>query len=132
MMVGVIVGVIPAVGIAVMVAALAWSLWCLVSAAIGQAPTVAHRLGLVVLEILAVLQALVAVVLLLVSGGRSGPAVAEILGYLIATVIVLPIGAALAHGERSRYGSAVLAIAGVTVTVLVLRTGQVWEATARA
>jgi hypothetical protein len=111
------------------VAALAWALWCLVSAAIGQAPTVRHRLGLVVLEVAAVLQAVVAVVLLAVQGGRTGPGVAEIVGYLVASVITLPIGAALAHGERTRYGTVVLGIAGVTLAVLVLRTQQVWEVT---
>lgn len=117
------------VGVAVIVAALAWTLWCLVSAALGQAPTVRHRLGLVALEVVALAQALVAVVLLIVQGGRSGPGVAEILGYLIASVVVLPIGAALAHGERTRYGTLVLGLAGFTLAVLVLRTSQVWEQT---
>jgi hypothetical protein len=111
------------------VAAGAWALWCAVSAAVDQAPTYRHRLALLVLEVVAVAQALVAVVLLIVQGGRGAGAVAEIVGYLIAVVIALPIGAALAYGERSRYGSVVLAIAGVTLAVLLLRTTQVWEAT---
>jgi hypothetical protein len=111
------------------VAACAWSLWCAVSAAVDQAPTYWHRLTLLGLEVVAVLHALVAVVLLIVAGGRGAGAVAEIVGYLVAVVITLPIGAALAYGERSRYGSVVLAIAGVTLAVLVLRTTQVWEAT---
>lgn len=109
--------------------ALVWALWCGVSALLGQAPTYPHRLALVALEVLALAQALLAVVLLAVLGGRGGGAVAEIVGYLIAMIVVLPIGAALAHGERTRYGSVVLAIAGVTLAVLVLRTSQVWEAT---
>ena len=54
------------------VAALAWCLWCAVSAAFGQAPTYPHRLALVGLEVLAVGQALVALVLLVVQGGRTG------------------------------------------------------------
>jgi len=108
---------------------LAWALWCAVSAVVGQAPTVRHRLGVVGLEVAALAQALLALVLLIVTGGRSGAAVTEIVGYLIATVVALPIGAALAHGERTRYGSIVLAIAGVTLAVLILRTQQVWEAT---
>ena len=69
------------------------------------------------------------VVGLVVLGGRSAGAVVEIVGYLIATLVVLPIGAALAHGERTRYGSVVLAVAGVTLAVLSLRTGQVWTVT---
>ena len=109
--------------------ALAWALWCAVSAAVGQAPTMRHRLGLVVLEALAVLVALLGIVLLVVIGGRAGTAVAEIVGYLIAVVIALPVGAALARNERTRYGSVVLAVAGVTLAVLLLRTQQVWDVT---
>jgi hypothetical protein len=122
-------GVIIPVAWVLGVAALAWALWCAVSAVVDQAPSYWHRLTLLGLEVVALLQALVAVVLLIVQGGRGTGAVAEIVGYLIAVVIALPIGAALAYGERSRYGSVVLAIAGVTLAVLVLRTTQVWEAT---
>ena len=115
--------------LAVLALALAWALWCAVSAALGQAPTVRHRIGLLVLEAVALVQALVLVVGLFVQPGRSPGAVVEIVGYLLATLVVLPIGAALAHGERTRYGSVVLAVAGVTLGVLALRTGQVWTVT---
>ena len=121
--------VITGLAVALMVAAAAWALWCAVSAAVGQAPTYYHRLALVVLEVATLVQAVLAVVLLVAQGGRGGGAVAEIAGYLISTVIALPVGAALAHGERTRYGSVVLAIAGLTLAVLVLRTDQVWTAT---
>ncbi|GLZ48776.1 hypothetical protein Acsp06_49610 [Actinomycetospora sp. NBRC 106375] len=114
---------------AVLALALAWALWCAVSAIVGQAPTIRHRIGLLVLEAVALVQALVLVVGLVVVGGRTTGAVVEIVGYLIATLVVLPIGAALAHGERTRYGSVVLAVAGVTLAVLSLRTGQVWTVT---
>jgi hypothetical protein len=121
--------VIVSLTLAVLALALLWALWCAVSAAVGQAPTVRHRVGLLVLEAVAVVQALVLVVGLVVQGGRTTGAVVEIVGYLVATLIVLPIGAALAHGERTRYGSVVLAVAGVTLAVLSLRTGQVWTVT---
>lgn len=111
------------------VAALVWALWCAVSALVDQAPTYWHRLALLVIEVVALLQAVLAVVLLIVQGGRSGGAVAEIVGYLIALVIALPVGAALAYRERTRYGSVVLGIAGFTLAVLVLRTTQVWVTT---
>lgn len=114
---------------AVLVLALVWALWCAVSAALGQAPTIRHRIGLLVLEAVALVQALVLVVGLFVEPGRSAGAVVEIVGYLIATLVALPIGAALAHGERTRYGSLVLAVAGITLAVLSLRTGQVWTVT---
>jgi hypothetical protein len=121
--------VIVGLTLAVLALALAWALWCAVSAAVGQAPTVRHRIGLLVLEAVALVQALVLVVGLFVEPGRSTGAVVEIVGYLIATLVVLPIGAALAHGERTRYGSLVLAVAGITLAVLSLRTGQVWTVT---
>lgn len=114
---------------AVLVLALVWALWCAASAALGQAPTIRHRIGLLVLEAVALVQALVLVVGLFVEPGRSAGAVVEIVGYLIATLVALPIGAALAHGERTRYGSLVLAVAGITLAVLSLRTGQVWTVT---
>lgn len=122
-------GVIVPVAWVLGLASLAWALWCAVSGLVDQAPTYYHRLGLVGIEVVALAQAVIAVVLLVVQGGRTGGAVAEIVGYLIALLVVLPIGAALAYGERNRYGSVVLAIAGFTVAVLVLRTTQVWEAT---
>jgi hypothetical protein len=121
--------VIVGLTLVVLALALAWALWCAVSAAVGQAPTIRHRIGLLVLEAVALVQALVLVVGLVVQGGRTTGAVVEIVGYLVATLVVLPIGAALAHGERTRYGSIVLAVAGVTLAVLSLRTGQVWAVT---
>ena len=121
------ISVLPA---ALVVLSLAWTLWCAVSALVGQAPTMPHRLGLLVLEGVAVVMALITVVLLVTGPSRTGAAVAELLGYLIAVVVALPIGAALAHTERTRYGSIVLAVAGFTLAVLVLRTSQVWQNTA--
>jgi hypothetical protein len=121
--------VIVGLTFAVLALALAWALWCAVSAVFGQAPTIRHRIGLLVLETVALVQALVLGIGLFVEPGRSTGAVVEIVGYLIATLVVLPIGAALAHGERTRYGSVVLAVAGITLAVLSLRTGQVWTVT---
>ena len=120
---------VVAVASVLIAASLGWALWCAGSAVIGQAPTMRHRLGLVVLEVAAILVALAGAVAVLVIGGRPGTAVVEILGYLIAVVVALPIGAGIAQGERTRYGSIVLAVAGVTLAVLVLRTYQVWENT---
>ena len=46
--------------------------------------------------------------------------------YLLTAVLVMPLGLFWAIGERSRYGTAVLAVAAATEVVLVLRTYQVW------
>ena len=120
---------IPVASTVVMVAALAWTLWCAVSALVGQAPTMYHRLGLAVLQGVAVVYAVALVVALITEGGRGGPGIAEILGYLATALLTLPVGAWLAQGERTRWGSAVFAIAGFTLAVLVLRMSQLWETT---
>lgn len=46
--------------------------------------------------------------------------------YLLTAVLVMPLGVFWAVGERSRYGTGVLAAAAATEVVLVLRTYQVW------
>lgn len=46
--------------------------------------------------------------------------------YLLTAVLVMPLGIFWALGERSRYGTGVLAAAAATEVVLVLRTYQVW------
>lgn len=46
--------------------------------------------------------------------------------YLLTAVLVMPLGLFWALGERSRYGTGVLAVAAATEVVLVLRTYQVW------
>ena len=46
--------------------------------------------------------------------------------YLLTAVLVMPLGVFWAIGERSRYGTGVLAFAAATEVVLVLRTHQVW------
>lgn len=49
-------------------------------------------------------------------------------GYLITTLLVLPVAAAWAFAERTRWSSVVLAMAGLTVGFLHLRMWQVWWA----
>lgn len=61
----------------------------------------------------------------LVSG--HGPAGAVIVvGYLIAMPLVLPFGVLCALVERTRYGSVILAVTALTITVLVFRLRQLF------
>ncbi len=46
--------------------------------------------------------------------------------YLLTAVLVMPLALFWALGERSRYGTGVLAAGAVTEVVLVLRTWQIW------
>jgi hypothetical protein len=87
------------------------------------------RLGHVVagglLELLILVQAAVAVIRLI--GGTRPAAVPTFVGYLLGSLIVLPFGVLWALEERTRWSSVVLAIAGVTVAVILLRMNVVWD-----
>lgn len=51
------------------------------------------------------------------------------LGYLLTVVLLLPAGVLWSLTERTRWGSAVLAGAAVTVPVMIARMLQVWDGT---
>ncbi len=57
------------------------------------------------------------------SGGRT----VTLFGYLLAGLLVLPIGFAWSLAERSRGATAVLAVAGLTEAFVVVRVLQVWS-----
>jgi hypothetical protein len=48
-------------------------------------------------------------------------------GYLIAPVVIIPIAAFWALAERSRWGPGVLLVGCLSVPVLILRLGQIWD-----
>jgi hypothetical protein len=61
----------------------------------------------------------------LVSGGREVNGLV-LVGYLLGTLIFLPLATLWALGERTRGGTAVLVVAGLVLPVLVVRIQQVW------
>lgn len=61
----------------------------------------------------------------LISGNRDVNG-AVFVGYLLATLLFLPLATLWALGERSRGGTAVLVVAGLVLAVLVVRVEQVW------
>ncbi|MCM3882597.1 hypothetical protein [Frankia sp. R82] len=75
-------------------------------------------------ELALVAQAVAAVVKLI--GGEQAGEPAVFVLYLIASVVVLPIGVWWTLGERSRWGSAVLGVAFLAAAMVVVRLGQVW------
>jgi hypothetical protein len=89
-----------------------------------------RRTGLGLLAVLGVLEILLLVlvgiiVARLVSGGRPA-GLATLIGYLIAMPFV-PLAAGLWGAmERSRWGPAVIAVAGLAAAVLMVRLHEIW------
>ncbi len=106
-------------------AGLALGAWCLVWA--GRNRTVdRHQLaGAALVELAVVAQVAVAAVKL--ATGQRPSELAVFVGYLVAVLLVLPAGVALALAERTRWGSVLLGAAGLVLAVLVLRLRQVWS-----
>lgn len=110
--------------VAVALCSLAVAVWAFVQAARNRPPQRPLLIGLAVVEVLLIAQVVLAVVLL-IGGGRPG-SMATFVGYLIGSLVVLPLGTVWALAERSRSSTMVLGIACVTVPVLILRMSEVW------
>lgn len=114
------------VPLAVLVAALAvalaaWAGWYVVR----DRPVVLRQLwGGAVVEAVLVVQAVVAGVLAL--GGGTDASGALLWGYVAAQLVILPLAAAWAFAERTRWSSVVLAGAALVVAFLELRLLQIW------
>lgn len=58
----------------------------------------------------------------------EGPAeTATLVGYLAGSLVIPPVAAFWGHGERSRWGPAVIAVAGFAIPGMVGRMLQVWQ-----
>ncbi|MCV2396431.1 hypothetical protein OEB99_19135 [Actinotalea sp. M2MS4P-6] len=75
-------------------------------------------------EVVLLVQAVSCVVVALAGPGPADPP--TFWGYLITTLLVLPVAGAWAFAERTRWSSVVLLVASVTVAFLQLRMVQVW------
>jgi hypothetical protein len=90
-----------------------------------------RRMGLVLLAALGVLEILLLVlvgmiVARLIGGGRPAGGLATLIGYLIAIPFV-PLAAGFWGAlERSRWGPAVIAAAGLVAAVLIVRLHEIW------
>jgi len=104
-----------------------------VLAVLGIASTVARRrIGLLhlgvaaVLELLLLIQAVLAVVAM--AGGNTPPETATFSGYLAGVVLVPVAGSLWARTEQTRWAGTVIAVAAAVVAVMVWRLLQLWEA----
>jgi hypothetical protein len=85
-----------------------------------------HLAGAAVLEVLLVVQAVVAGAAM--AGGQRPPETATFVGYL-AGVVLLPVAGVLwSRTEPSRWAGTVLAVASLVTAVMIWRLVQLWEA----
>lgn len=110
---------------AIIIGSLVLAGWSLLTTVLHRPAGVSHLIGLAVVEAALLGQVVVAIVLM--ANGHRPAEVATFIGYLIAVPLVLPLGAALALMERSRWGSAIVALASLVIPVLIVRLQQVWH-----
>ncbi|WP_024288020.1 hypothetical protein [Cellulomonas sp. KRMCY2] len=88
-------------------------------------PVVLRQLwGAAVVEAALLIEVVIAVVLAV--NGTTPADVPTFWGYLVTTLVILPVAAAWAFAERTRWSSVVLLVAALTVAFLQYRLLQVW------
>lgn len=100
-----------------------WTLWYVIR---NRVPREQHVIGAGVVQVLLILQAAVAIAIWIADAGPQG-GVATFIGYLLFTLLLLPVSLFLALAEKSRWGTAILAAAALIIPVLDLRLLQVWD-----
>lgn len=110
--------------IAIIVVALVLAAWALVLVVANRPPSGPIVVGAAVLELLLVGLLVGGIVQMLRSHHEF--ARAEFVGYLVACVVIPVLGVGWAVGERTRAGTAVLALAFLIMPVLMVRVQQVW------
>jgi hypothetical protein len=114
-------GVVPTT---IIVAGLALAAYALLMTALNRRMGIGLLAALGVLEIL--LLVLVGLVVAKLAGGGRPASLATLIGYLIAIPLV-PVAAGFwGLLERSRWGSAVVAVGGLVAAVLMVRLHEIW------
>jgi hypothetical protein len=113
-----------AVPTTIIVAGLALAAYALLMTALNRRMGIGLLAALGVLEIL--LLVLVGLIVAKLAAGGRPASLGTLIGYLIAIPIV-PVAAAFwGLLERSRWGSAVVAVAGLVAAVLMVRLHEIW------
>jgi hypothetical protein len=99
--------------------------WGITTLALNKPVGRAQLIANVVLELATLTQSVIAFVLL--AQGYRPAEFGTTVGYLIAAVIVVPLGVAWAISDRSRFAGGVLAVAGFAVLAMTLRLLQLWS-----
>ena len=116
--------VIAVLAYVVMALSGAMVVWGLVTAALDKPPGRAQLLFAAGVEVVTVVQSVVAFVIL--AQGFRPVELATTIGYLIGIVMLIPVAWFWANVERTRFSGVVLAVAGLAVAVMTLRLLQLW------
>jgi hypothetical protein len=114
-------GVVPTT---IIVAGLALAGYALLMTALDHRMNVPLLAATGVLEILLLVE--VAIIVAKLAGGKHPAGLPTLVGYLIAAPLVPVAAACWGLMERSRWGSAVIAVAGLVAAVLMVRRHQIW------
>lgn len=116
-----------------MIAGLAWTVaalalvsmgWGLVTAVLDKPPGKAQLLYAAGLELVVVVQSVIALVGL--AGGFRPVEPATTIGYLLGIVVLVPVAWFWANSERTRFSGVVLAIAAAAVAAMTFRLLVLW------
>jgi hypothetical protein len=109
---------------ALIIAALVVAIWPLVLVMLNRrvGPPVLAVLAL--LELALLVQAVMGIVNL--AGTDRDVAGVTFVGYLIGSLLILPLAAFWSLAERSRWGAGVLVIGCLVIPVLIVRLNQIW------
>jgi hypothetical protein len=98
--------------------------WCFVAAGRNRWLDLSHQVALALLEVGLLVQSVLALVRL--AGGERPEELVTFVGYLITSVVFLPIAVVLSFMERTRWGAVIAGAGAIVEAVLVLRLQQVW------
>jgi hypothetical protein len=115
---------IDALAYAVIALAAVAVIWGLITAVINRPPGKAQLLYAAGLEIVTVVQSIIAATRL--AAGFRPVELATTIGYLIGIVILIPIAWFWANAERTRFSGIVLAVAALAVLAMTLRLLVLW------
>jgi hypothetical protein len=114
-------GTVPTI---IIVAGLALAGYALLATALNRRMGIGLLVGLGVLEILLLVE--VGSIVARLADGQHPAALPTLIGYLIATPLVPVVAGFWGAMERSRWGPAVIAVAGLVAAVLMVRLHQIW------
>ena len=108
------------------VLSLVMAAWTASSAALNRPVGNATLIGLGLMELLAIVQLVIGIVLL-VAGDDRPPSVPTFLAYLVGALFLVPVGTLWSLAEKSRSSTLVLTVVCLALPVMTVRMLQMWS-----